>query len=124
MLKRLITLIVLWPPMILITPNVGNAQDLTGYHQAEKAAFGQEGLIPIFIPRDEKVGNVYTEPEHTFRADKRSCFPRLRLSKAQKTVAPTFTMNESVGGTAALLIALPWYVGRKTPAGLGANGQI
>jgi hypothetical protein len=112
--RRFVLFLIVSTAIISFSPEYSHADDLSLYYQFARSVFAPEHLIPIVIPENEAVGNVYLEPGHNFQADVHRCFPKLRLPKAAKTIIPSITVNRSIDGGVVLGI----------PQALSANIEI
>jgi hypothetical protein len=68
---------------------VGDAVGQGGTYAPFVKHLNELGLIPVLVPRDQEVGNVYNPETLEFVYRRADCFPRLNVGEATSTILPS-----------------------------------
>jgi len=81
---------------------VAQADAVQKYYDEMRKFFEGTHWLPLIIPRDEQIGNVYNIRTFQFVADGKTCFPKLTIPALKSTVLPSRTLGSNINGALAV----------------------
>jgi len=91
----------LTPRQEVLQPVIGSVDNLSSFLDQQRSFLAQYHMIPIIVPRGERVGNSYHPTTSVLISSTDDCFPGLRISKDSGQL-PSMNTSFELGLSAAL----------------------